>query len=73
MVYKFNSEGLEEKDATNVEFSHTEGRLRIISSSYEDEMMVNFHHLEFEDIDDLIIALTNIRQEIVAYRESVAR
>ena len=72
MVYKFNSEGLQENDRTCIEFSHEAGRLQIISSDYDNEMLVNFHLLDLEEIDDMIIALTNLRNEIVQYREAVS-
>jgi hypothetical protein len=71
MVYKFNSDGLRENDKTCLEFSHEAGRLQIISSDYDNEMHVNFHLLELEEMDDMIIALTNIRNEIVQFREGV--
>ena len=67
MVYKFNAEGVDEDTNTYLEFSTSEDRLMIISGDYENESLTNIHYLNKEEINDLIIALTNLNNEIAEF------
>ncbi|MFD0964701.1 hypothetical protein [Pseudofulvibacter geojedonensis] len=67
MVYKFNAQGIDENTDTYLEFSTEEDRLMIISGDYDNELQNNIHYLNKEEINDLIIALTNLNNEIAEF------
>lgn len=67
MVYKFSAQGIDENTDTYLEFSTEQDRLMIISGDYDNELQNNIHYLNKEEINDLIIALTNLNNEIAEF------
>lgn len=69
MVYKFNAQGIDKNTDTYLEFSTEEDRLMIISGDYDNELQNNIHYLNKEEVNDLIIALTNLNNEIAEFEK----
>ena len=67
MVYKFNSTDL---NGSTLEISCEANRLHLFTSDYENDYQWNSVYLSKEDIDDLIIALTNIKNEISQFERN---
>ncbi len=68
MVYKFDSAGTSEKDNTYLEFSCENDTLKIYSGNYEDEIIGNVHYLHVDEIDEMIVALTSIKNSISQWK-----
>jgi len=64
MIYKFNSRSENNQNDTYLEFSTENDELMIISGNYVDEIVSNAHYPQVSEIDNMIIALTNLKNEI---------
>ena len=69
MVYKFNTGKTGENADTYIELSRDKESLMLVSGDYENEINGNFHYLKEDEIDDLLIALTNIQNEISQWKK----
>ena len=69
MVYKFNTGKTDENTDTYIELSRDKDSLMIVSGDYENELKGNFHYLNEDEIDDIIIALTNIKNDISHWKK----
>jgi len=70
MIYKFNSRGTTDKDSTYLEFSTDNDELMVVSGNYEEEIIGNIHYLHVSEIDDMIVALTNLKNEISEWKRN---
>jgi hypothetical protein len=67
MVYKFNTKDSSNQGGTFVELSCEADVLVIESGNINDEQNWCSHFIQKSEIDNLIIALTNIKNEISEY------
>jgi hypothetical protein len=70
MIYKFNTRGTNDKDNTYLEFSTDNDSMMVVSGNYEEEIKGNIHYLHVTEIDDMIVALTSLKNEISEWKRS---
>jgi hypothetical protein len=69
MIYKFDNR-LTTETNTSLELSTENEYLKIDTQNNEEELLWNTVYLKSEDIDDMIVALTNLKNEISEWRRN---
>lgn len=69
MIYKFDNR-LTTETNTSLELSTENKYFKIDTQNNEEELLWNTVYLESEDIDDMIVALTNLKNEISEWRRN---
>jgi hypothetical protein len=69
MIYKFDNR-LTTETNTSLELSTENEYLKIDIQNNEEELLWNTIYLKNDDIDDMIIALTNLKNEISEWKRN---
>jgi len=72
MIYKFNQR-LRTEGNVSLELSTEDEYLKINTQNHDEELLWNTIYLKSEDIDDLIVALTSLKNEISERKRNQSR